>query len=351
MTTIQNGRTITGRNREVRTTLTDEEALHHCRSGTSNMGRDLARRLTNGIPLTPDQHVWLHIIALEQLERSLRIAGRPQARSGEVQVDLGDIKLDGLKPIVDLMRRAHDRHMERIRSHGDPWLNPVGDDAFANSSPCITISTGRTAGDGRDEIMLRVAEGGQSPGSVVINSPGPRGTNQKFYGRISTEGVFIPGRDATVEVVEFLHRMAADPVKAVSLSGVMTGRCCFCRTRLTDEDRGSVALGYGPVCAANWGLPHGRVGAIHQALGEVGFDLSLTQVRDLETACDFMPRADGKRRKKSVDGEGRRLLDAFVRTPRDHATRLVLADWLEEHGHDELSQTLRGTNRSAKEIS
>lgn len=31
-------------------------------------------------------------------------------------------------------------------------------------------------------------------------------------------------------------------------------RCSFCGLALTDE--GSVEVGYGPVCAKRWGLPH-----------------------------------------------------------------------------------------------
>jgi hypothetical protein len=35
-------------------------------------------------------------------------------------------------------------------------------------------------------------------------------------------------------------------------------RCSFCGLALTDE--GSVFMGYGPICARNYGLPHVALG-------------------------------------------------------------------------------------------
>lgn len=34
----------------------------------------------------------------------------------------------------------------------------------------------------------------------------------------------------------------------------LTGHCSFCQRELTDA--GSLEVGYGPICADRWGLPH-----------------------------------------------------------------------------------------------
>ena len=48
--------------------------------------------------------------------------------------------------------------------------------------------------------------------------------------------------------------VAADPAAAAKAYGALMGRCSFCDTAITDE--GSVEVGYGPVCAKRFGLPH-----------------------------------------------------------------------------------------------
>lgn len=46
-----------------------------------------------------------------------------------------------------------------------------------------------------------------------------------------------------------------DPVKFARGYGKAFGNCMFCRKALSDPQ--SVAVGYGPTCAATYGLPHG----------------------------------------------------------------------------------------------
>lgn len=55
-------------------------------------------------------------------------------------------------------------------------------------------------------------------------------------------------------ILSVLEQMAADPVATTAKFGKMSGQCCFCKHPLTDGT--SVKLGYGPVCAKKWGLPH-----------------------------------------------------------------------------------------------
>lgn len=86
-------------------------------------------------------------------------------------------------------------------------------------------------------------------------------TRRSGYGQIDlTSGVFEPSRYADpallVAVVDALRAFNADPHKAGALEGHATGSCCFCGLRLTQA--ASVAAGYGPICAENYGLPWGE---------------------------------------------------------------------------------------------
>lgn len=55
---------------------------------------------------------------------------------------------------------------------------------------------------------------------------------------------------------ELLDKLAADPVGFLAQVGKDMDGCCFCNSALTDPR--SKEVGYGPVCAANWGLPWGK---------------------------------------------------------------------------------------------
>ena len=58
-------------------------------------------------------------------------------------------------------------------------------------------------------------------------------------------------------LVQDLKAFAKDPATFAAQYGKHTGKCCFCDIRLTDDrDGSSVEVGYGPVCAKKWNLPH-----------------------------------------------------------------------------------------------
>lgn len=120
-------------------------------------------------------------------------------------------------------------------------------------------------------IMLQLEDGSpvklaisgpnsKTPGYVQVTDGGPFGAN-KWYGRVSPEGAWEKGKAAEADhamgrkVQTLLKAMAADPAATASQYGKLTGRCCFCNKGLDDPK--STAVGYGPVCAKNYGLPHG----------------------------------------------------------------------------------------------
>lgn len=106
------------------------------------------------------------------------------------------------------------------------------------------------------EIKLSVA-GPQArrPGTINVADNAAFGEGD-WYGRITREGSFEPSPRITLpaSLVEFLARFAADPAKVASEHGHLTGKCCFCNRKLTDER--STVVGYGETCASNYGMPY-----------------------------------------------------------------------------------------------
>jgi hypothetical protein len=112
------------------------------------------------------------------------------------------------------------------------------------------------------EFRLSVAgERSQRPGSINVTDAAQGFENRVWYGRIATSGEWQPSRKipaAELAAVEAaLTRFDADPAAAAADYGHTVGSCCFCRRELTDER--SVTVGYGPICAAKFGLPWGEV--------------------------------------------------------------------------------------------
>lgn len=73
-----------------------------------------------------------------------------------------------------------------------------------------------------------------------------------FFGRIRQDGCFEPSGRCTDEILETLREFSRDPADYAAAYGRRSGNCCFCYRPLTDER--SLAAGYGPVCAENYGL-------------------------------------------------------------------------------------------------
>lgn len=124
--------------------------------------------------------------------------------------------------------------------------------AHASSSlqyPRVTFAT--SAGTVR---IQRAGQASRYAGDLMVTD-GQGYSQSRFYGRIDKAGAFHPGRDFSGAVTKVLAEIAADPAEALGRLGKAQGECCFCSKGLTDE--ASTAHGYGPVCAKNWGLPHG----------------------------------------------------------------------------------------------
>jgi hypothetical protein len=113
-----------------------------------------------------------------------------------------------------------------------------------------------------DGFRVNVAGGrAREPGSLTVtgverNHVNRFGTmSRQYFGRVTRAGVYEPSRGAPEGLGARLRAFAADPAGQAAEYGRLHGVCCFCNHRLDDER--STAVGYGPVCARNFGLPWG----------------------------------------------------------------------------------------------
>lgn len=125
------------------------------------------------------------------------------------------------------------------------------------------------------KITLRTASGqtvaisrcgAKHPGCLNVTNGERYGSfNSVWYGRIEPNGEMYSRanlNDPRVnEVRSLLLAFNANPAEVAGAQGRMSGNCVFCQKQLTDPQ--SVAVGYGPICADHYGLPHGA--AEHRA--------------------------------------------------------------------------------------
>lgn len=199
--------------RAVASSLTLRQAMDIVGNLTSEFAESLVAAAKRGT-LSESQEAWLHILANEQLN--------PAANG----VQVGD--LSGLKR---LLQRAGNKL----------------------KFPKIHLMAGS------NEIVL-----GIDRGRVKITDADLNAYNDRFgqwmpiyYGAVEN-GVWRDTQAAaeikgTIEVI--LRSMATDPEGTAREFGRLTGRCCFCNLKLSDDR--SVEVGYGKVCAQRYGLEWG----------------------------------------------------------------------------------------------
>lgn len=108
---------------------------------------------------------------------------------------------------------------------------------------------------GEDIVPLtlkQVSPTGRNPeGTIYVSC----GATKEYFGKIMPDGLFFKSEKCDQDEVAALTMFAQDPVGVSRASGRLTSNCCFCRKKLTTPE--SVAVGYGPSCAENFGLPWG----------------------------------------------------------------------------------------------
>jgi hypothetical protein len=114
--------------------------------------------------------------------------------------------------------------------------------------------------EGRNLVLSLAGEKSKYHGNVMVNDDdvydqAPWGSSKRWYGAIDKDGVFRPSQKSDEDVVAALQEFSRDPIQAATAYGNLKGNCCFCNKPLTDPT--SVTVGYGKICAGNYGLPWG----------------------------------------------------------------------------------------------
>lgn len=145
--------------------------------------------------------------------------------------------------------------VERDKQTAQPAVTAAFDGtriaAFLNAAKArgLKFPKARFLAPGGEELRLALAsDRSNAPGSINVTVAG------EYRGRIKPDGSVQGRLGYDTPLLDTIERIAADPVKAATAYGALMGACSFCGLPLTDA--GSVEVGYGPVCAKHWGLPH-----------------------------------------------------------------------------------------------
>lgn len=161
------------------------------------------------------------------------------------------------KLCVDLDRRGEAAE----RKAAEPRKAPIGDFTkliamFAQASSQLKHPKILFQLPNDETLRLSVAgPNARVPGSITVATGRYGDPDGKWYGRILHDGTFEASNHSTPEVEAALIAFAANPAEYAGSYGRKTGNCCFCSRDLTDER--STSVGYGPHCAARYGLPWG----------------------------------------------------------------------------------------------
>lgn len=124
------------------------------------------------------------------------------------------------------------------------------------------------APDGKTELRLSMTRTGRAPGSISVV------LGDVYIGCIRPVTNAMTGEfSQRTELHSHLLVVAKDPITAARTYAAVMCRCSFCGLQLTDA--GSVEVGYGPICAGHWGLPHKPKGtpALHPVNGQTTLPL------------------------------------------------------------------------------
>jgi hypothetical protein len=124
------------------------------------------------------------------------------------------------------------------------------------------LSSARSAGLPYPKITTRVVcfalTGDKSKygsGHVHVTSSHRYG-DSTWYGRIDPDGGWHPARDIPERISSHLSEMQISGVTTfLAELGREQGYCLFCGRELNTPE--SLSVGYGPICAAHFGLPWG----------------------------------------------------------------------------------------------
>jgi len=129
--------------------------------------------------------------------------------------------------------------------------------AKALKRPKVRLQATAPTGEVVDFRILPNTSASKHPQSLSVVSSGSY-EDRTWFGRIDPDGRLVEGKAMSPAIREVVLRFAVNPVQVAAEYGRLLGACCFCGRTL--EEEGSVEVGYGPICAEHYGLPHPQHG-------------------------------------------------------------------------------------------
>lgn len=129
-------------------------------------------------------------------------------------------------------------------------LRPVYEFLIAAQQRGLKFPKARFLAPSGGELRLAISgPRSQCPGSIQVT------VGDDWIGRVEPPDGRVVGRlTGDQALLTALLAIAHDPAQAAKDYGALMCKCSFCGLPLTDD--GSVEVGYGPVCAKKFGLPH-----------------------------------------------------------------------------------------------
>lgn len=116
--------------------------------------------------------------------------------------------------------------------------------------PKLTILDDRLPGR---KLSLHIASARSRTPGWIIYSNGKRPPEYVIYATVDLEGNGVIRRNLPPGLKTLIRQLAENPGEVAGKNGRETGSCCFCSLPLTHAT--SLHHGYGPICAAKYGLP------------------------------------------------------------------------------------------------
>ena len=158
----------------------------------------------------------------------------------DVRGSLSERQISSAQRMIDKMANNKKRREEMKQSFDTTKIDELFSTAKGNGLKRPNFYVG--------DLRLSLAgERSKNFGAIYIQHSGD------YVGKIM-DNVFMPIASATQTAIDMLMSIADNPKQSAIEHGKMSNHCSMCNKELTDDH--SIAVGYGKVCASNWGLEY-----------------------------------------------------------------------------------------------
>jgi len=158
----------------------------------------------------------------------------------DVRGSLSEKQISSAQRMIDKMANNKKRREEMKQSFDTTKIDELFSTAKGNGLKRPNFYVG--------DLRLSLAgEHSKNFGAIYVQYCGD------YVGKIM-DNVFMPILSAPQDAINILMSIADNPRQSAIEHGKMSNHCSMCNKELTDDH--SIEVGYGKVCASNWGLEY-----------------------------------------------------------------------------------------------